>query len=82
MAWLCGRGDEAFSWWQRAFESASALDARPELGRILGEAGRAMQGGDRGRRLGGRDADACLEEAGSIFRELSLEADLARIASR
>jgi class 3 adenylate cyclase/tetratricopeptide (TPR) repeat protein len=76
-AWLRERKTEALDWWGQAFDCCQRLDARPELGRTLGEAGLALRigGGD----LRGRDAAACLDEARTIFGALDLEFDRAQI---
>ncbi len=79
-AWLRGRTDEAFDWWGRAFDCCTRLGTRPELGRTLADAGRALaEGAGGGADLRGRDASICLGEARAIFDELDLQVDRASV---
>jgi len=78
-AWLGGDGAQALDWWRRAAECCERLGARPELGRTLAEAGRALAD-DRAGDLGGRDSFACRSEAEAIFAALDLAFDRARLA--
>ena len=77
-AWIRERPTEAFGWWNRAHDCCVRLGARPELGRTLGEAGLALRTGAKAE-LGGRNAEACLAEARSIFETLDLQYDRAQI---
>jgi hypothetical protein len=61
-------------WWRRAEAYCQQLGARPELGRTLAEAGRALSTGLAGD-LAGRDGAACLAEANAIFEALDLRFD-------
>jgi len=78
-AWLREEGTEALDWWRKAEECCQRLGTRPELGRTLAEAGRALSAGLDGN-LGGRDTNACLNEAKSLFAALDLAFDRAQIA--
>ena len=79
-AWIRERPVEALAWWKQAHDCCIRLGAQPELGRTLAEAGRALASGAKGD-LGGRDADACIKEARSLFDLLDLEFDRAQIAT-
>lgn len=78
-AWALGDTEDAMKWWGKALDCAAGLGARPELGRTLADAGRAIRSADADRTLQGRDARACLEEARSIFEDLDLAFDLAEL---
>jgi hypothetical protein len=78
--WLRGDGPEALDWWRQALVCCERLGTRPELGRTLAEAGRALGAGLDGD-LGGRDSSACLREATSIFSALDLDFDRAQLAN-
>jgi class 3 adenylate cyclase len=79
-AWLRGRAAEAFGWWERAVDCCTRLGTRPELGRTLADAGRALAEGPGGASdLRGRDASTCLSEARAIFDELDLQVDRASV---
>jgi class 3 adenylate cyclase/predicted ATPase len=71
-AWLRGKQTQAITWWERAIDCAIALGARPELGRTLADAGRALVLSDSPVSLRGKNGTACLQEAHQIFVEVGL----------
>jgi class 3 adenylate cyclase len=77
-AWLREQGAEALDWWRKAEACCQRLGTRPELGRTLSEAARALGAGLAGD-LGGRDAAACRAEAIAIFEALDLRFDRTQI---
>jgi hypothetical protein len=77
-AWLREDGAEALGWWRQALECCERLGTRPELGRTLSEAARAL-GAGLGGELGGRDASACRGEAIALFDALDLRFDRSQI---
>ena len=78
-AWLREQAGEALDWWRQAVACCERLGARPELGRTLAEASRALGSGLPGD-LAGRDAAACRSEAIALFEALDLGFDRAQIA--
>jgi class 3 adenylate cyclase/tetratricopeptide (TPR) repeat protein len=71
-AWLRGRPAEAIGWWERAIDYATGLGAKPELARTLADAGYALRRAGSPLTLNGKDASACLGEAGRMFDALGL----------
>jgi hypothetical protein len=76
-AWLRGRTGSARRWWARALAEAERLGARPERARILHEIAIRLPSG-----LDGRSGAECDAAARALYRELHLEADLARLDAR
>jgi len=85
-AWLRGRRSEAIEEWERAVAFATELGARPELARTLEDAGRALSSANEANEtsgaleLGGRNGEACLEEATRLYAELGLSHELAALS--
>jgi hypothetical protein len=76
-AWLRGRRGTARRWWVRALAEAERLGARPERARTLHEIALRLPSG-----FDGRSGAECDAAARTLYRELRLEAELARLDAR
>jgi tetratricopeptide (TPR) repeat protein len=78
-ALLEGDLDGALAWWERGVACCEGLGTRPELGRTLADAARALAEAPE-RLLAGRNAETCRCEALAIFDELDLAVDRKALA--
>jgi tetratricopeptide (TPR) repeat protein len=78
--WLAGRWRPALDAWREALDEAERLGLRPDVARAHLEIARALASGS-GPPLdsGGLDADIHFERAASLFEEMGLAWDLARL---
>ena len=75
--WLVKKQKKALKWWDRSIKEGERLGARLELSRTYFEVGkRLLEAGSKFKALNGITADAYLEKAKVLFKEMDLQWDL------
>jgi tetratricopeptide (TPR) repeat protein len=79
--WLIKEPGKALTWWRKAIEEGERLGARLELARVFFEVGKRLrEPQSKHKELNGLDAEAYLEQAGTLFEEMNLQWDLDRLS--
>ena len=78
--WLINKRKKAFKWWDKAIEEGKLLGARLELSRTYFAVGsHLLEAGSKYSKLKGNKAEEYLKKAGTLFREMDLQWDLAEL---
>ena len=78
--WLTKKQKHALKWWGRSIKAGERLGARLELSRTYFEVGkRLLEADSRVKALNGIEADAYLERARLLFKEMDLQWDLEQL---
>ena len=78
--WLTGRRKAALKWWRKSIRNGAELGARIQLSRTYFEIGRRLrEPGSPSATLDGLAAQTYIDKAETLFTEMNLEWDLARL---